>query len=219
MAVTKPGWLRNWLSKLNWDIFTWKVYIGDAIEDAIDWALDWINWGIDRATLAYNKAVEAWDKAVESARELRTKIDTGVQGVKDKIDTWWDDLGEWWSARKDEITEKIDQAKADARGLFDQATREASKFFTGWLEFNKYILPKLLDPSWITSFFGKGIASISDWWAPKDKEITDQIDAEVTPVRDEVNKHTTWLDLIKELFTDPEKWLLNMIERMLARFL
>jgi hypothetical protein len=71
----------------------------------------------------------------------------------------------------------------------------------------------------VISFFGSGITSISDWWGARHREITDQIDTEVAPVRDEVNKHTTWLDLIKELFTDPERWLLDMIERTIARFL
>lgn len=218
MAISKPSWLRVLLNKLNWDIFTWKVYIGDAIERGIDWALGWVNWGVDLAQAAYNKALEARDKALEVYRELLTIVNKSINEVFDKVSTWWSELGEWWSAKRQDIKDWIDDAKRITLSQIDAVRITLRQIDTAWDNFRTVTLPKLLDTGWITSFFGARVSSITDWWRPEKQKITDEIETEVQPVRDEVNKHTSWLDLIKELFTDPEKWLMNMIERMLARF-
>ena len=196
MKVSKPTWLSRVLGLLNWDIFTWKVYIGDAVEHAIDWALQWVNWGIDQANIAYNKAVDAWNKALEVYRDLRALVYSEVQKAINLAAT-----------AKDWLNDRI-----------DDAWQVINKVDTAWDNFRTQTLPKLLDTQWVIGFFGKKISSITDWWSPKKQEITDQIDTEVTPIRDELNKHSSWLDLIKDLFTDPEKWLLDRIESMLARF-
>jgi len=196
MKVSKPTWLSRVLGLLNWDIFTWKVYIGDAVENAIDWALQWVNWGIDQANIAYNKAVDAWNKALEVYRDLRALVYSEVQKAINLAAT-----------AKDWLNDRI-----------DDAWQVINKVDTAWDNFRTQTLPKLLDTQWVIGFFGKKISSITDWWSPKKQEITDQIDTEVTPIRDELNKHSSWLDLIKDLFTDPEKWLLDRIESMLARF-
>lgn len=219
MAIYKPSWLRNLLDRLNWDVFTWKIYVGDAIESGIDWALGWINYAIDWAVTAYNWGKAAWDKAVEVGNELVRTINTEISRVRNKIDTWWGDLGEWFEGKKPTIEGWIAVALTPLRLLLSGVETVANAVSIAWDDFKTDTLPKLLDPSWITSFFGAGIASISDWWAARHQEITDRIDTEVTPVRDEVNRHTSWLDLVKDLFTDPEKWLLDMIERMITRFL
>jgi len=219
MTVKKPSWLSQWLNLFNWDIFTWKVYAGDAIEHAIDWALQWVNWGIDQATLAYNKAVAAWYKAVELAGDLRSTIYRETGYLWNKVNQWASDLAEWWEGKKQDVQGWIDTAKDWAKERIDDAKAIANRVDTAWDNFKQDTLPKLLDTQWVRDFFGKKISSITDWWAPKEQEITDQIDTEVTPVRDEVNKHSSWLDLIKELFTDPEKWLMDRLESMIARFL
>ena len=196
VAVSKPSWLTRALDLLNWDIFTWKVYIGDAVEWAIDWTLVYLNNALDWAKVAYDWGVAAWDKAVEVGKDA------------------WDDL----QAEATKLGDKIIAAKDWAKERIDDANELIDKVDTAWDNFKRDTLPKLLDTQWVRDFFGRGVASISDWWAARRKEVGDLIDTEVTPVREEVNKHTSWLDLIKELFTDPEKWLLDMLERMLARF-
>ena len=196
MKVSKPTWLSRMLGLLNWDIFTWKVYIGDAVENAIDWALKWVNWGISQAERAYDKAVDAWYKALEVYRELQSLINTYIARAYDYID-----------ATKSYLRELINDVKAIA-----------NKVDTAWDNFRHDTLPKLLDTQWVRDFFGRGISNISEWWAARRGEIDSRLDAEIDPVREEVNKHSSWLDLIKDLFTDPEKWLLDRIESMIARF-
>jgi hypothetical protein len=218
MAITKPSWLRQLLGRLNWDIFTWKVYVGDAIEQGIDWALGWINWGIDQAGRAFNKAVAAFDYAVDLGRNTLAVIYREVDRIQSSISTWWSDLSEWWGAKLQDIKDRIQAARDWLQDRIDEAQQTVNKMLTAWDGFRTGILPGLLNTTWIRDFFGRGVSTIADWWAPRHREISEEIDAEVTPVRDEVNKHTTWLDLVKELFTDPEKWLLDMIERTLARF-
>lgn len=218
MAISKPSWLRQALDRLNWDIFTWKIYVGDAIERAIDWALGWLNWGVELAQGAYNQAINAWDKAVEVFWDLRSLLFTEVTKVTNKISTWWSDLGDWWAAKSRDVRDWIDAAKTTLGERIDDARDLINRVDTAWGNFRRDTLPNLLDTHWIRSFFGARVSSISDWWAPKKQEIDEQIETEVAPVRDEVNRHSSWLDLVKELFTDPEKFLLDLLERMLARF-
>lgn len=184
MAVSKPGWLTRALDLLNWDIFTWKVYIGDAVERGIDWTLEWVNWGIDQATLAYNKAVDAWDKALEVYRDLRSWVNTELQRAGNLID-----------AAKSFLLERI------------RDIRSAINSVDVWLDnFRRDTLPKLLDTQWVRDFFGKGISTINDWWAARRGEIDNRLDAEITPVRDEVNRRASIFGIVKNLVTDPLDW-------------
>lgn len=218
MAIYKPSWLRNLLDKLNWDIFTWKVYVGDAIERGIDWALAWIDWGIEQAAAAYSYADSAFREAVDTFRILSARLNTEVSRIYDKISTWWGDLGEWWSTKVTWIRDLVAAAEDFWAARIRDVTRTLQGLDAAWDNFRRYTLPSLLDTSWIRAFFGRGIASISEWWASRRQEINERIDTEVTPVRDEVNKHTSWLDLVKELFTDPEKFLYDLAIRMIERF-
>ena len=224
MTVKKPSWLSQWLNLFNWDIFTWKVYAGDAIEHAIDWALQWVNWGIDQATLAYNKAVAAWYKAVELAGDLRSTIYRETGYLWNKVNQWAADLAEWWEGTSTKVRGWIDVAKSWAKERIDDAWKIINRVDVAWDNFRRDTLPKLLDTQWVISFFGKGVHSISDWWAARRGEIDTRLDAEITPVRDEVNKHSSWLDLIKWLITNPLEWkdaaaetVLKTIENILAR--
>ena len=224
MTVSKPSWLRSWLDKLNFDIFTWKVYIGDAIERAIDWALGWINWGISQANLAWNNAVAAWNKAVEVSKELTTLINKSISKVYDKIDTWWDDLKEWWEGKRDLIRDWIDEAEQWLLDRIDDVKRGLASLTTSWDNFRRYTLPNLIDLTWWTSFWGGKFATITDWWGIKKQEISDTIDVVVKPVRDEVNKHLDTLEKVKQLLSDPldwkdhfARWVMNTLESILAR--
>lgn len=214
MAVSKPGWLRSWLSKLNWDIFTWRIYVGDAIEDAIDWSLGWVNWGIDQATLAYNKAVAAASRANEVWRELTAVINRGLTDLGDKIDTWWDELGDWFETKRPTIEKWISVFTTPLSTLIDMAQGTIDKVSIAWDTFRTQTLPKLLDTQWITDFFGKGVQTIGDWWTPRKKEIDEQIDTEVGPVRKDVNKQASWWETITGLITNPLEtiigWLLKI---------
>lgn len=211
MAVSKPSWLRSWLSKLNWDIFTWRVYIGDAIEGAIDWLLMVTNNALDFATLAFNKALDAWNKAVELGKELTTIVNKFRSEVFDRINVWWDELGEWWETKKQWVKKLLLASSDFLRGLINNLERGLASLTVAWDNFRKDTLPRLLDISWFTAWWGRRAASFGDWWNAARDHIFNRLETEVKPVRDEVNKHSSWLDLIKELFTDPLGFVLGLL--------
>lgn len=224
MTIKKPPDVRNWLYSLNIKVFAWEWNVGDWIEDAIDWALGWINWAIERAGLAYSKAVEAFYKAVEVGNELVRTINIEISRVYNKISTWWDDLGEWWSTKVTWVKDQIAAARDTLRGLINDVRGALAPLLAAWDNFRTATLPRLIDLSWWTSFWGGAFNHISDWWAGRRQEITDRIDTEVTPVRDEVNKHIGIFDLVKQLTTDPlawpeyfARWVLSMLESIIAR--
>ena len=214
MAIKKSPDLRNRLYSLNIKVFTWEWPVGDWIEDAIDWALDWINWGIDQAGVAYNRAIAAWDRANQVRSELFTAINREVGAVLDRISTWWGDLNTWWSARAQDVREWIMVARELVMDQVDSVRRLLDNLSVAWDSFRKDTLPRLLSLDRWTAFWGGAYQSVTDWWAARRREVTDQIDAEVTPVRNEVNKHTTWLDLVQDLFTDPLGYILGRLEKI-----
>jgi len=196
MAVYKPSWLRTWLNKLNWDILTWHIYVGDAIETGIDWTVDFINTALEWADAAYNWALAAWDKALETGRDLLTTINRQLQPLWDAIDAWRDRLSEWWFSTKDSVLAWINDARDYASDLFRQAST-AIEGVAAWLDtFKRLTLPTL----------------------PNRKEVNDNIEAIIDPVRQEVNKHSSWLDLAKDFFTDPQQFLFDILQKMLERF-
>lgn len=196
MAVSKPSWLSRALDLLNWDIFTWKVYIGDAIERAIDWALGWVNWGIDQAKLAYNKAVDAWNKAVDFARILTATIYREAGYLWNRVNQWASDLAEWWEGKKTTVLGWIDATKSWAKERIDDARAIINRLDIAWDNFRRDTLPRL--------------ASKLD--------VRDLIVAAFAPWASLFNMLETFKTDIAKFFGDPEKWLLDRIESMLARF-
>lgn len=218
MAISKPSWLRTWLDSLNWDILTWHVYVGDAIESAIDWAIGWLNWGILQAELAWNKAVAAWDKAVEVGKNAWNDLMKEADKLWANIDTWWSDLGEWWEGKKQDIGEWIDTAKEDVGEWWDSLKQDLGELHTAWDSFWENTWPQLIKDfnAWVVkvgNFFTvtlPGLASHKD----VDKAIAD----DKLTWKDLWN---FWGDFGKEVgvfFSDPEEWLLDKLEKMLARF-
>lgn len=224
MAVTKPSWLRNFLARWNFYIFTWYVPLGDTVEDAIDWALGWINWGIDQATLAYNRAIDAWNKAVEVWSDLISRLNRELAPVWSWIDTWGSRIRDWWSGVSSQVLAWVDQAKRYAADLVGDLRKLLNTLDTAWENFRRDTLPRLLDAAWVTSFFGRGISSIADWWATKAPWVRDTVETSIKPVRDEVNKRMSIFELAKQLLTDPldwkdhfAEWVLGWLANILAR--
>lgn len=219
MAIRKPPWLRSWFDRLNWNIFTWRIYVGDAVERALDWAEDWINWAIARAEAAWSRAGVALYKAIDLAKELGRTIDREIDKVLARISTWWYDLGDWWETKKRWVRDLLLASSDFLEGLIDDVERGFASLDAAWDSFRRDTLPGLLSTTWFTTWWGRKWTDFTDWEGWFWNKTTDRIETEVKPVRDEVNKHTTWFDMVKELFEEPEEWLLKMIERMLARFI
>lgn len=197
MAISKPSWLRDWLLKLNWDILTWHVYVGDAIESGIDWVIDGLNEGIDRAQDAWDKAVQAWDKAVEVGKQAWKDLQKEADKLSARIDTWWDDLSDWWDAWWDDIRDWVTARLQPIKDWLTSLEKWVAKLDTWWDNFKTNTLPNLIDR-----------VKLADWGK-----------AEVDPIKKDVAQHSSWFSLLKDLMADPEKWLLDRITSMLARFI
>lgn len=218
MAIEKPGWLKGALGHLNWDILTWHVYVGDTIEEAIDWVLGWINWVINEAEKAWNKAVDAWNKAVDLGRELQATINSEIQKVLSNIDTWWDSLGEWWEVKRSEIIDLIDVAGGFIGDTIDDVGKGLNNLVVWWQAFRTDILPTLINLNWFYEFMGAKLLSIWEWWETELVKVQENIEASVKPVRDEVNRHTSWLELIKDFIDDPVQWFYDRLDEFFVRF-
>lgn len=218
MAIYKPSWLRSALSRLNWDIFTWKVYVGDAIESGIDWAIDWLNWAIYQGEQAWSKAVAAWDKAVEIGQNLLSTIYSEVGKLANRISTWWSDLGEWWTTRQPIIQGWIDVARGWlndrlnwVQGGLDQLRQKWDNFWTStWpqllRDFNALVVQ-------VGNFFTQTLPRLAE-----KLDITKAFNDFRLEWKDLFNFWSGFKDSIVAFFEDPEKWLLDKIEKMLARF-
>lgn len=218
MAIRKPSWLRSWLNKLNWDIFGWKVYVGDAIEEAIDWALDWINWAISRAEAAWTRAGIALSRIIEEAKELTRLLYREIQKVLNLIDAWWGDLGEWWLTKVTWLKGLIGAAEDFLEDLIDNVARSLQRLNAAWDDFKRDTLPKLIDFSWWRGFWGGMYSNISDWWEPVSAQLGDSFGAITDGIISELNQFSQKLAEMGEFFTDPVKWLYDRLENFMDRY-
>ena len=194
MALTKPGWLRSLLNKLNWDIFTWKVYVGDAIEDGIDWVIDWLNEAIKWGTDAWN------DLCKETTK------------IWNKIDTWWSDLSDWWKTKVTWLRDLIDTAEdwlKDRIGIIKQGL---ASLRTSWDNFWQNTWPQLVKDfnTWVVKV-GNFFTSILPGLAEK-LDITNSFNSFRLEWSTLFN---FWGSLGREVmsfFTSPLDWLKDRIE-------
>ena len=208
MAISKPLWLRRWLDELNWDVLTWRIYVGDAIEAAIDWALTWINQAISWGELAYNFARIAWDKAVEVYEDLLALVTSEVDKLWARVNTLWDDIGEWWSARKDEILgwiEAVISGLDDLRTAWDnfwtatwpELVGDLQQLRTNWDNFWTVTFPTLVDVSWLT-----------EWWTGKAAEVGEMIGTAIKETEPFWQGWSDFRESVSDFFADPMEWLL-----------
>lgn len=219
MALYKPSWLRDFLNRFNFDIFTWHVYIGDVVETAVDWTIEGINNALDWGVSAYNLARSIIDTFKDRVTAAISGVINSVNYALNWIYSWPSRIASWWDGAKGDFKDWVRTLLYDVNSAISSVGRTANSLSTKWQDFVTSTLPGLLDWSWVRSFFGAGIASISDWWRPQRDQLRDERQAELQPVIERVNEHDSWLDSVRELFSDPEKWLLDRIESMLARFL
>ena len=135
MAVTKPSWLKSFLNKLNWDIFTWKVYVGDAIESAIDWVIDGLNWVTERVTEALNR-IATWWTDLGDWWLTRVDIIKGlIKTVLETLTTWGTVLRDWWDTRVNLIKGWIGVAADFLKSLIDNVSKGLNKLTVLWDNF------------------------------------------------------------------------------------
>lgn len=172
MSLNKPGWLESWLSHLNWDILNWHIYVGDAIESAIDWVLDWID---DLATWAAQ--IAAWwedfrQEVIDAFNAVVDFINEGIGNLGNIVSTWWDNLSEWWEGIKTTVLDWIDTAVEWVSDRIDDLAHLVDKIGIWWENFTTVVLPTLASKFDITAAFDQFMLTWRDlfegWEAFKD---------------------------------------------------
>lgn len=207
MAISKPSWLRSFLDKLNWDILTWKVYVGDAVESAIDWAIDKINIAIDWGEDAWNKAVIAWDKAVDVFWDLTATINREANRLWDNIEVWWDDLGEWWEPKITWIKGLVGIAEDALFSLIKGVEIGLNWLDVQWDNFWENTWPQMkIDFNTLLVNVGNFFTGILPGLASH-QEVEEAIEDERSTWKDIVDFVTNFRKEIVAFFTDPIDWL------------
>jgi len=214
MQIDKPSWLRNWLDTLNWDILTWKVYVGDAIESGIDWLLYYVNSGLSLADNAYDWAVYAWNEAVDFYNELSNTINIEVTKLTNKIGQVWSDIVEWGEGVKGDIEDWVDASLHSLSEKVSQVNEYMNQWQATWDTFLHVTLPSLVTFDWWSSFWQGAYSNIEEWWSIQHDRITQEVDIKVDPLKEEIYQHKSWLDMIKLLFTDPEEFVTDLLARI-----
>lgn len=209
MAISKPSWLRTWLDRLNWDIFTWRIYVGDAVEGALDWALEWINNAVTWANNAWVRAGVAWDKALEVGKEAWANLCKETTRIWNYLETWWYNLGGWWETRKPIIQGWIDTALGILGDRIDDVKRDLASLSVTWDSFWRSTWPQLLKD------LGALGVKVGNFFTVTLPTLASKLD--VGKAFD--NFRLEWRDLfnfwgslgreVMEFFTDPLEWLLG----------
>lgn len=218
MAIYKPSWLRSWLSRLNWDIFTWHVYLGDAIESGIDWVIDGLNNLLTLAQDAWNRATVLWSDFWAEARRLWSKLDPVWEWFRGLPGNIWIEVNSWWNNPDNPIRNFISATVANVGVAINNVSIFLGNLQVTWDNFRTAILPTLLNWSWWKGWWGHTFSSFTEWEGWWWNKTQDRIDAEVDPVRKEVNKQASWLELIKDFISDPQKFLYEVFDKIIERF-
>lgn len=210
--------------ELSWDIDRWPIapdFLVAFFQTMGEWCWDVSVW--------FRGAASWWQEVTAAIARILTVFDIEnlISGLRSALSSvwswwvsWWDNVGarisSWWSGVQYTVRSWIAVAVDGFYSLVKLLQDQVDAVATWWDDFTRDTLPSLLSLDWVGEFFGQGIAAIADWWSPKHAEVSAETEAVVQPVRDTVNEHSSWLEMIKELFTDPAGFFLRMIERMVV---
>lgn len=195
--LTKPNFIQAFLEWLDQQpiIGGWKI--GEKIETAIDWVLDRINDLLDLGESIANKALEAW----ETLRTIWSDISDFVRGALaplwNEVRDFADRLDSLWDALTDRVNDVIGDITQWVSSELTYFGNLLSRLREDFDEFWRYTLPGLIDRITLSDILGVALL----------------------PVLGTLNRLTDLVDSFRDFFDDPEKWLLDKIESMLARFI
>ncbi|GAI76841.1 unnamed protein product, partial [marine sediment metagenome] len=125
----------------------------------------------------------------------------------------------WWSAKVTWVRDLLAAAGDTLRGLIDTVKRGVASLAAAWDNF-KGMIPSIDEIlNWFRTWRDKIVATMVSWGVLTGTQIRDLLNSKVKELEAFWKGWQEIKDKVFELFSDPEKWLLDMIERMLARFL
>lgn len=127
-------------------------------------------------------------------------------------------VDQWWVARKWKLQEWVRTLVSGVSAAITDLQRLFNGLSVAWESFKVDLLS--LIPSWteLRDFINTQLNAIKDWFAVQRQAISGEIEANVKPIRDQVNKQSSWLDLIKAFINDPEDFLYKAVDRVIERF-
>jgi hypothetical protein len=192
----KPWWVENLLNNLNWDILGWQIYVGDAIESAIDWVLNLFN-----TVIMWVENLQDWFE--DFRQEVLDGFNTFVDWLEDLyqrtlglIDGIYESISAWWSDRVDDILDIVYTVRDGILDFVGDVIDTVEAIAIWWENFRYDILPELLTFSFLT-----------DWWRGVSRDIIDAI-----------NQNTEWLDMIRDFIDDPAQFVYNKLDEFFERF-
>jgi len=122
--LEKPTWLKQSIDGLNWDILTYKVYVGDAIEKAIDWVIDTMGYIAESAGNGLNELDSRITYLQQAFGEILHTHTTAIYNLTNRLDTLEQGAGTWLEAGRDTIegwiSSRLDPIKRLALALNDR---------------------------------------------------------------------------------------------------
>ena len=218
MAILKPGWLETALSWLNWDIFAWKVYIGDAIESAIDWVLTWINVQFDLVDKAQKEAEAARDLVIQTEKLVRHDFEFQDQQIRTEVDS---------------LDAELRSVIEDETLTLEQKILKAGQVFANWITavFGSFVREVNRFLAWLqgrTDYIEGQVNAVAGWWGtfksqilpdlPTKAQVEELIEKDLAATREEVNRHTNIFALSWDFFTDPVKFAYTIFDEVMRRF-
>ena len=209
--IEKAQGLKDFLASswLNFDILGWHIGIGEAVEEAIDWVVVWINEAIDWIGETWNKLFVLWDDFWRELGEVWVKLGEVWDWFIALPGNIWKEITDWWSDPDNIIRVFIDGVKEALTVVIEGVGTVANRIATAWDNFWTLIFPTLIDFNWWRGFWGGMFSNISDWWAPEKQKVTEETDAKIAPVEEEVNRHTSWWETFWDFLTNPLDWLMD----------
>lgn len=216
-TVKKPLWLENLLNSLSWQVFTWRIEVGDPIERAIDWLLSWLNYALYQSNDAFNTAGEALSKALEINKELQASLADFRQELSDHLSSWFLDLSKWKESFSSEVGSWLEEQKDYLLSIIEDTKQATTSLAIQWDNFKSTTLPQLVDTDKLTAWGNSLKLDLSSWLNSRLSAEREETEAQLDPIRQNVDKHDNWLDAVKEFFDDPEDYLIKTLEKALER--
>lgn len=223
-----------------WFINATQFFINLALESYYSWYIPDFMGDMFNALSTFTSRVAGylWD-ASNWYDWLAYKITTFLSGLdlelwfsewKQKIlDVWYwfngrwkwfiQEVGIWWSSVTSEVQGWIDVAKQGLETLIAQANTLIGNLQESWGNFKGKIPTIDQVIYWWSNWTGNVTAVISAWWTGALLQVQGLINSAFIEREPFWAGWQDWRDKVIELFSDPEKWLLDRIESMLVRFL
>lgn len=143
--IDKPSWLRSAFSHLNWDIFTWHIYVGDFLESGVDWVVDRVNDFLGFLEVCWNFIQVIWGRVIEFVGSVATGFNILIQQIWNWLGSVPGRIADAVSAVKSWALGAIDTVKGWVNQGIAWVQQQVNRLSAWWSEFKSSVLPGILE--------------------------------------------------------------------------